>query len=102
MIGVAGVANSGAITTLTNSGTISGGGATGFSRPHVVGRRRGVQLRHDHDADQQRRDRAEPAALTSPPPASGGAGGAGVSNSGTIATLTNKGTISGGNGVAGF
>ena len=28
----------------------------------------------------------------------GGAGGAGVSNAGTITTLTNSGTISGGNG----
>ena len=30
-----------------------------------------------------------------------GAGGAGLANSGTIATLTNKGTISGGNGLVG-
>ena len=29
----------------------------------------------------------------------GGAGGAGLANSGTIATLTNKGTISGGTGL---
>ena len=64
------------------------------------GRRGRVERRHDHDADQQRHDQRRRRRHRRRWHA-GGAGGAGVSNAGTITTLTNSGTISGGNGEAG-
>ena len=95
--GGAGVSNAGTITTLTNSGTISGGngggGATLAALGSAAGRRGRVERRHDHDADQQRRDQRRDTAPDG--------GGAGVVNAGTIATLTNSGTISGGDGCNG-
>ena len=57
--GGAGVSNAGTITTLdnSNSGKITGGARL---RRTSDRRRRGVQRRHDHDAEQQRRDRRRP------------------------------------------
>ena len=52
-------------------------------------------LGKDQDADQQRHDHRRKRRLGQP----GGAGGSGLANTGTIATLTNTGTIS--NGAAG-
>ena len=71
--GGVGVSNFGTITTLTNSGAITGGagGQAGNVRAHA-----------SH-------------------PGAGGAGGAGLSNAGTLATLTNSGAISGGIGGTG-
>jgi hypothetical protein len=69
--GGVGIANSGAIMTLTNRGSIGGGGG-GYGRGGIsslsVGR---------------------------------GAGGAGIANSGTITSLINSGKISGGSGASG-
>ena len=94
MIGVAGVANDGAITTMSNSGTIMGGGATGFSA-HVVrgaGCPTPAQSRPLTNSGAMRGASSFYVTTTG---VLGGAGGAGLANSGTIATLTNKGTISG-------
>ena len=92
--GGAGIANSGAITTLTNRGRSAAARAAPASSRRR-GRRRDYELRHDHDADQQAgRSTAAPAALAIRP--AQWPGGAGVWNSGTITTLTNSGTISGG------
>ena len=62
--GRSGVSNSGTITKLTNSGTISGGSGGGVTQRR--GRRGGVEFRNDHDADQHGLD-------------SGGGGGHGTS-----------------------
>ena len=91
----AGVANSGTITTLANSGTIQGGngGAGGFGGPGTVGIAGSRQFRHDRDADQQRDNSRR---KRRPP---GGFGGGGVQNLGMITTLANSGAITGGPAV---
>ena len=88
------MSNAGTITTLTNSGEIgggSGGGGTG-------GRRRGRVERPG--AKIALLDNRATGTISGGDSGCAGAGGAGVSNAGTITTLTNSGTISGGNGGA--
>ena len=92
------MSNAGTITTLTNSGAISGGnGGSGVDRRHGRRGRRGrVERRHDRDADQQRHDqrRKRRRRLLE----HGGAGGAGDIEFRRDRTLTNSGTIEGGDG----
>ena len=86
--GGAGMSNSGTITTLTNSGTISGGNAGGGTAMRGRRGRRGrVELRHDHDSDQQRRDQRRCRRRVDP-------SGAGVTNAlgAMIGSLTNRAT----------
>jgi hypothetical protein len=94
------VANSGTVRTLTNSGTISGGGG-GFS--YTIGGAGGAGVSNSGTIT----------TLTNSGTinggggggasngGAGGVGGAGVANSGTIATLTNSGTILSGPGGGG-
>ena len=88
-VGGAGVSNSGSITTLTNRGMISGGSASGA---HPTG---GAGVFNATGATIRSLSNAIGVMIF------GGAGGAGISNAGTIATLTNGGKISGGGGTLG-
>ena len=84
------MSNAGTITTLTNSGTISGGnGGSGGSRAAPAARR--VELRHDRGADQQRHDRRRN-------PRHCGAAGDAILSAGasaSIGPITNSGQIIG-------
>ena len=95
------MSNAGTITTLTNNGDDQ------RRRRHAASARaaraaRACRTGHDRDADQQRRDqRRNGGGGDARYSVAAGPGGAGVSNAGTITTLTNSGTISGGNGGSG-
>ena len=90
-----GIANSGTIKTLTNSGTVSGGaGGAGLS----------IAVAGVGGAGMSNASAATIGTLTNAPGATiaggnggsgftGGAGGAGIANSGAIMTLTNQGMI---------
>ena len=95
-LGGAGVSNSGGITRLTNTGTITGGlggggntsGAVGFGGAGIVNSGTIRTLTNSGTIGGGMGGST----------LSGGGGGAGVSNSGTIKALTNNGTINGGAG----
>ena len=93
--GTAGVINSSTITTLTNSGTVSGGAGGLYGGGVGVRNLRGAGIGSLNDATG-----AKIMGGNGRSSFTDGAGGAGIMNSGTIATLTNKGTISGGTGGA--
>jgi hypothetical protein len=87
-----GIANSGTIGKLTNSGAISGGnGASGSS---AFGFASGAGIANFGTIATLSNNRAISGGA-------GGSGGAGTANSGTIGKLTNSGAISGGNGASG-
>ena len=98
--GGAGIANSGTIAALTNSGTVRGGtGGGGFLGGS--GGAGGREFRDDQHADQPGDNSRRPdwGPSTS---VNGGPGGASIMNKGTIASLSNRGAIVGGNGGNGF
>ena len=122
-IGGAGIANSGTITKLTNGGQISGlagfrGGAgmsnasgatigslsnaTGATISGGGGFRSGAGLSNASGATIGSLVNAAGGTISGGAGLTSGAGGAGVANSGGITTLTNQGTIGGGNGGKGF
>jgi hypothetical protein len=94
--GGAGVWNAGTITSLTNSGAISGGGVP-FSFGGGTGVWNSGTIATLTNKGAIRGGGAFPSSATP-----GVAGGAGIANSGVITTLTNSGTISGGAGGTGI
>ena len=89
------MSNAGAIATLTNRGTISGG----RRRPRRVG---GAGVSNAGATIGVLRNGGATIGGAASEPVSGETAGAGVANSGTITTLANSGTIQGGNGGRGF
>ncbi len=97
--GGVGVSNAGTIKTLSNSGTISGGGGGTIGS----GGAGGAGVSNAGTIETLSNSGTISGGVLAPRAAAGegGAGGAGVSNAGMIATLTNSGKISGGAGGAG-
>jgi hypothetical protein len=103
-VGGAGIANSGAITTLTNKGTISGGiGGAGLGSGSPGAGGAGVSNAGTIKTltNNGAISGGNGASGFGGDSGTGGVGGAGVSNSGTISRLSNSGAISGGNGGPG-
>ena len=92
-----GVSNSGAIGTLTNSGAINGGAAVGNGGLTRGGG--GVSNGAEATITSLTNNAAATIRGGKANGAAGALGGAGVGNSGTIGTLTNNGTINGGDAV---
>jgi len=105
--GGAGVSNAGTIASLTNGGAIGGGNASGAAMVNYGGaggagvwNAQGATVRSLTNQATGTISGGNGGVFTGEG-GIGGAGGAGVSNAGTIKTLTNSGAISGGNGGSG-
>ena len=96
------MANTGTITSLANSGTISGGNGGNGANFRSAGGAGGAGIWNSGAIGPIANGGTIEGGLGGKGSFSGGAGGSGIGNSGTITSLSNKGTISGGSGGRGF